>query len=113
MIGKPDCDTCNHASWFEDVSVGIQGHAECDYDFTDEEVECIEDGIEGINTENCEHYDPRMIPKCNGCKKDMNVPEFAWGLWASTWDLEPVCSLKCKKEVEDFYKKEMGHEDSY
>jgi len=113
LIGKPTCWTCDDGHQFEDRSVGIPLHVECDGEISDECYAKMEElnWDEEKCAEICDGYKPRMILKCNCCKKDMNVPEFAWGLWASTWDFEPVCSLECKKELEKQFKEEMEWEN--
>jgi hypothetical protein len=112
---NPTCWTCIDGHQFEDISVGIPLHVECNGKVSDkcyeimEKLEWDEDKCAKI----CDGYKPRMISKCHECKKEMNVPEFAWGLWASTWDLEPVCSLECKGKLEKRFEKEIEVSNDY
>lgn len=113
LMGKPTCWTCIDGHQVEDWSVGISLHIECNGEISDE----CERKMDELNydeekcAEICDSYKPRMISRCKECKRKLNIPEFAWGLWASTWEYEPVCSLECKKKRESDFEKELKFDD--
>ena len=49
----------------------------------------------------CSGFDPIIIEECANCRKTINSEQWQHKLWvASIWDTVPVCSEKCKSELE-------------
>ena len=44
----------------------------------------------------CEHFQPKMIERCQVCKAPINQPRHIWqGFASGGWEPVPVCSSKC------------------
>ena len=62
----------------------------------------IEDSESWI-AENCSHYESEIV-KCDCCSKEIKACD---ALMVAYWEAVPVCSVECKKQMEEQIEKEI------
>lgn len=97
------CFDCKNAIIMEDRSVGIEAYVEDCKHGDKPEIQAMFDKEldETTMAKDCPYFDPHLYTECANCKTPINQPIYSWELFVvGAWCELPVCSEKCKAELQ-------------